>query len=400
MIVLDRRVLRQRMDATMRKLKDNGCDALVLYAPGSTLGNGTQAHGYMRFLCDWDGYNTPSVLVLFPDGDPVLFTTNIFLYKMCDYGLWMRDVRFHAVPALGGAVAALLAEKAGKVKKLAYIGKGETPVPFWEALTASLDGAEIMPFEPLLDTERVVKDAMQITMHRRAAEICDAMFQELYRQIGNGKPVYQIQAALDYVAKSAGAEFVQTWLTVSPAADYCHFRREECQRVPQKGDQVILGIYLYNQGHWGHAIRMGGYGKPRPEHLRAFDIVLEMQEEALKRLIPGRNLYDVQKGFKNVVAKHFSEEERKTLFQFRSAHGLGHSYEDPLTSLPFPQDYLTSAEKPDAFMEIVPGMLFELHPNVFQKGVAGGCLGDMAYITDKGPVLLNTFPREFIHWGA
>ncbi len=400
MIVLDRRILKERLDATRQKLTDTGCDALVLYAPGSVLGNGTQAHGYMRYLCDWDGYNTPSVLVVFPDAGPVLFVTNIFLQMMSESGLWGDDVRFHTPPTLGQAVAALLTERIGMPKKLAYIGKSETPVPFWEALTSALGGVPIMPFEPLLDTERVVKDALQMTMHKRAAEICDDMFQELYRKVGSGKPVYRIQADLDHVARSAGAEFVQTWLTVTPHADYCRFRREECQRVPQKGDQVILGIYLYNQGHWGHAIRMGGYGTPKPEHLRAFDIVLEMQEEAMARLIPGKNLYDVQAGFKSVIAKHFSPEERKGLFQFRSAHGLGHSYEDPLTSLPFPQDYLAPAESSTAFMEIVPGMLFELHPNFFQKGVAGGCIGDMAYITETGPVLLNTFPREFIHWGA
>lgn len=124
-----------------------------------------------------------------------------------------------------------------------------------------------------------------------------------------------------------------------------------------------------------------------------------MQEEAISLLAPGKNLHDVQKAFKNVIAGHFSENERTELFQFRSAHGLGHSYEDPVTSLPFPQDYLAPAENKDAFMEIVPGMLFELHPNYFQKGVAGGCIGDMAYITEKGPVLLNTFPRQFIRWG-
>lgn len=399
MIVLDRRVLRQRMDMTRQKLRDEGFDALVLYAPGSTLGNGTQAHGYMRFLCDWDGYNTPSVLVVFPDEDPVLFVTNIFLHKMSDSGLWMRDVRFHTVPALGAAVAALLTEKAGKIGKLAYIGKSETPVPFWETLISLIGDAAVTPFESRLDVERVVKDTLQITMHKRAAEICDTMFQELYRKVGSGKPVYQIQADLDHVAKNAGAEFVQTWLTISPAAEYCHFRREECQRVPQKGDQVLLGIYLLNQGHWGHAIRMGGYGEPAREHVKAFEIVLEMQETALARLIPGKNLYDVQKGFKSVIAKHFTDDERNDLFQFRSAHGLGHSYEDPITSVPFPQDYLSPVEKEDAFMEIVPGMLFELHPNFFRRGIAGGALGDMAYITEKGPVLLNTFPREFIHWG-
>lgn len=73
-----------------------------------------------------------------------------------------------------------------------------------------------------------------------------------------------------------------------PAAEYCHFRREECQRVPQIGDQVLVGIYLLYHGHWAHALRMGTYGAPSPAQQRAFDIVLEMENAGLEALRPGR----------------------------------------------------------------------------------------------------------------
>lgn len=117
-----------------------------------------------------------------------------------------------------------------------------------------------------------------------------------------------------------------------------------------------------------------------------------------RRSGPGGNLYDVHHAFERVYRKHFSERDDAGVFRFRAAHGLGHSYEDPITSVPFPQPYTAHRIEPDAFLEIRPGMLFEFHPNFFQKGVAGGAVGDMIHVGEHGNEIMTAFPRQSIRW--
>ena len=45
---------------------------------------------------------------------------------------------------------------------------------------------------------------------------------------------------------------------------------------------------------------------------------------------------------------------------------------------------------------IEPGMLLELHPNVFIPGEAAGAIGDMVLVTEGGYEILNKFPRELM----
>ena len=398
MLIIDRRVLAERRSRVEADLAENGFDALVMYAQGSSVGSASKSHGYMSFLTDWDSYNMSSVLLLVPGKAPVLFVPNIFLKYMTDRTWWLDDVRFVTPPDLAGEVARALEERCGTCRKIAYIGRAETPVPFWEGLRSATGAAEYADYESRVDPLRVVKDAVQYSIHSRGAEICDSMFQELHREVRKAKPVYQLQNAMIKLAQDNGAEHALVWLTVGPAAEYCHFRREESQRVPQIGDQILVGIYLLYHGHWAHALRMGTYGAPSPEQERAFRIVLEMENAGLEALKPGGNLYDVHHAFEKVYWSHFSERDDADIFRFRAAHGLGHSYEDPITSTPFPQPYGNGRIAPDAFLEIQPGMLFEFHPNFFHKGVAGGAIGDMVYVGEHGNEILTSFPRQSIRW--
>lgn len=398
MLIIDRRVLAERRRRVEEYLAADGFDALVLYAQGSSVGSSSKSHGYMSFLTDWDGYNSSGALVLVPGRAPVLVVTNIFLKCMTERVWWLDDVRFATPPTMAAAVAEALAERCETCRNIAYIGRAETPVTFWEALRTATGAAEYVDYEARVDPLRVIKDPVQYTVHYRGAEICDAMFQELHREIGRHKPVCQLQNAMIKLAHDQGAEHALVWLTVGPAAEYCHFRREETQRVPQVGDQVLVGIYLLYHGHWAHALRMGTYGPPSPAQARAFDIVLEMENAGLAALKPGGNLYDVHRAFERVYRGHFSGADDADVFRFRAAHGLGHSYEDPIVSAPFPQPYVPHTAAPDAFLEVRPGMLFEFHPNFFQKGVAGGAIGDMVYVGEYGNEIMTSYPRQSIRW--
>ena len=312
--------------------------------------------------------------------------------------MWFDDVRFVKPLNFAAAIAQILGDTGSREGRVGYVGRDETPVPIWEGLVSALPSVQWVDFTAELDLRRVVKDSRQLSLHRRAAALCDDIFETVAREVRGGKRTYQIQAEMEHTARFAGAEYILTWLTVQPVADYSRFYKEECMRVPEPGDQVLAGIYLIYDGHWGHAIRTGTYGAPSDDQRRVFDIALQMEDAGLERLRPGGNLYDVNAAFDAVLHRHYPDTE--AIFRFRAAHALGHSYEDPIASAPFPQPYDDSpqASEEGAFIEIKPGMLFEFHPNLFVPGVAGAVIGDMVAATDGAPEIMNQFPRELISW--
>jgi Xaa-Pro dipeptidase len=399
MLRVDNMTLRARVNKMEEVLRQEDLEALVIYANGSALGSTSRMHGYMRYLINFDGHNTTAILVLRPGHEPSLVSgTNPFnLRLLLKDLLWFRDVRTAKPAALGDEVVAILGSSGRRNRRIGYIGLSETPVPVWTAIDRGLPDVEWVDFAPLFDRHRVQKDDLQLAFHRRAAEICDAIFQTVQRDARAGLKGYELQASMEQTARRAGTEYCITWLTASPNADYSRFFKEECERVPQEGDQLLAGIYLTYDGHWGHAIRTGTIGKPTNEHRKIYDIVREMQEACLARLKPGEDLREAVNAMDHVLYKYYREDE---VDRARPGHGLGFSYEDPVVSGAFfhPWEFKNRPAPGENRIELKPGMLMELHPNVFIAGMAGAMIGDMVAVTDTGYEILTMFPRDLIIW--
>lgn len=387
--------LQQRLQKLEALCSDQGISATVVYGRGSNIGPATKSHGYMRYLCDWDGHQNDSVLVLRPGHAPTLLVTGIFSKFFSERYHWIQDVHFVKPPQLGGKIAELCKPAIAGGGRVGLIGAAEMPVSLWLPLTEGLGSVEHVHLEPFIDEWRVVKDEHQMAKHKAAAEVCDLLFETLRKEIKTPRPAFQLQAELERVARYAGAEFCMTWLTVGPQADYCRFYKDECMRVPQAGDQVLLGIYLMLDGHWGHAIRSGTMGSPTGSQQEVYDAARSMWESMLAALGPGRDLASVHNAAEDVITSRFPQ-NHEDVFRFRHGHGLGHTYEDPVVSLAFPQIYDAGA-KP-ASMNARPGMLFEIHPNLFVPGLGGAAIGDMAVVTPTGHEILTTYPRDHLNW--
>lgn len=382
-------------------LKREGIGGVVVYAFGSTLGYTTQNPGYLRYLCNWDGHNSFSVLILLPGRDPILLNTHIFTHALAQELMWFKDVRRVIPPNLGLEIVKILKEAGLSAGRMGFVGREETPVVVWEALKEGLSKIEWIDFSGFLDERRVIKDELQLSFHRRAAEICDILFETLAREIKSGKRGYQLIADIEHRGRHEGCEYSTAWLTVGPFPDWCRYFKEECFRVPQPGDQILSGLYIIYQGHWGHANRTAVIGQPKDEYRKAFDISLEMQEAALERLKPGQDLNEVDIAAERVFRKYFPDAEKRNIFRYRVGHSLGYSYADPIATRPFRQHLDHPPERPEYDsppLEIKPGMLFTIHPNFFVPGWAAGQVGDMVEVTETGYQLLTSYPRELLVW--
>jgi Xaa-Pro dipeptidase len=396
--------LKARVENVAQRLRAEGLGALVVYSTGTALGFTSHTHGYVRYLADWDGHNSGSVLIVIPDREPTLLISLPYLYQLAKETIWFNDVRFVPSNHLGREIVEILKPVVSSKRKVGLIGRTEMPAPLYDALTKGLRGAQWADVNRIIDELRTVKDDIQIAYHRKAAEICDSMFKTLAGEIKKGKSAYRLQADMEHTARCAGCEYAATWLTVGPVADRPRFYKEECSGVPQPGDQVIAGLMIIFEGHWGHAVRTGTFSEPTDAQKEVFSVALEMEEAALRHLKPGLNLNDVQKASDAVLNTYYPRGEGLNQFRFRCGHSLGLDYEDPLLTEAFPQPGPCGPGNPSGRegemppVEIKPGMVFELHPNLFVTNVAGAVIGDMVLVTETGNEILNRFPRDLILW--
>jgi Xaa-Pro dipeptidase len=379
-------VLLGRMKAFQDWGRQNGFDALVVFGQGSVLGTATRSHGNLRYLLDWDGDAAASALVLPTQGSPSLVVANIFAQMRGRDRDILADVRFGRGPSFASAIVDLLPKGA---RRVAIAGRDEIPVGIWEPL-ASAGAATWTNCDAELARRRAIKDSLQIAFHRQAGAICDRMFERLGPALHSGLAVADIQADLEKVGRQLGCEYCDTWLTVRPTADRCRYLADENTNIPRPGDQVLLGIMLILHGHWGHAIRTGSLGTPSAAGQKIFKMVEDMHADMIEHLRPGADLRSVGQ------AGIASDPRLGPHFQFRGGHALGYSYEDPIGSAEFPQPYDPTAKTPTESRIVEPGMLFEIHPNLFVEGVAGASIGDMVLVTEQGPEFLTKHPRTLL----
>jgi len=382
----------RRLAEVFDLLTQNGAGTLVVYANGDALGTATRSHGYARYLADWNSGNYPSVLVFRKGHPPVVFAPNIFLKFFAERYAKHLNVIYSKPASLGIDVSNYLMSLHERGDRIAFVGRSETPQPFWANLVDNVHCLEFFDFESEIDQLRIEKHPDEIELHRTAGSICDRLFESAFKSARTGKPVYQIRADLQRDALYEGCDYASTWIASAPVADYSRSMLEECQQTPEEGDQFLVGAMVLYRGCWGHGIRTANLGYPNDKQTHVFSAVSSMHTRMLERMVVNSEIGAVQEAAQSTLNDFIVPEDET--FRFRFGHPLGYSYEDPLPQRaePFPQHYEGGAPY-RADVPLRENMIFELHPNVFIKGAAGAAIGDMVLLTKSGYELLTNYPR-------
>ena len=367
-----------------------GLAGVLVFGHGSSLGSGTRSHGAMRFLSDWDGHDAMSFLVCTRKACTLLVGSPFLvpLARLKHPDLTVLDAPPHT---WSQRLASLL----DGVPSVATVGFDEVPQGVWHRLQAAPPLQSAVSLDAWLDEARSVLDTTQQAAHRQAAAICDELFQGLGRELRRGVPAWCIQAALTHRAHELGADHCRTWLTVGTSADYPRYWKEEGSRIPQPNDQVLFGIMLTVDGHWGHGIRMGHMGQANPAIQAMHSRCLQALNTALGALSEGAPLSDVEAAMQAVLPSHAAPSNTC----FRYGHGLGHSYEEAHATASFPQWFGAAEQRsPPAPTRARAGNLLELHPNIFVDQVGGAAVGEMVLVHETHNECLLTYPTGLADW--
>ncbi|MCA0405751.1 MAG: M24 family metallopeptidase [Proteobacteria bacterium] len=384
-------IFEARREALLATAQREGVSNVVIFGFGSALGAGTLSHGHLRFFSGWDGHESLSLLVL-GAGVSQLIVGSPFMLALAQ--ATRPDLNARYVHPTGWPQA--LRDGLGGAA-FAALGFGEMPAQIEKSLSA-LGVIPALSLDEAAARQRLVKDAASLALMREAAGLCDELFARLGAELAARRPAWEAQLNLETHARRQGADYCRTWLTTAPAADYPRYWPQEAQRTPERGDQVLFGIALTVEGHWGHGIRMGSIGPQRSTHAALARQVEAMLKAGVSALRPGLPLAGVEAAMEDVFASRLARENAGRFRRFRNGHGLGASYEEPLATNPFRQHFDPAAQAAPGDITLAPGMVFELHPNIFVSDLGGAALGEMMLVTDEEPEFLLRFPSTCQVW--
>lgn len=191
-----------------------------------------------------------------------------------------------------------------------------------------------------------------------------------------GKTEQQIKRQLDYFLKKSGAQGFAFPTIVAFGNHTAHIHHKPTGRKLTNNQIVMIDIGVKINGYCSDATRMFFVGRPKPEWLKTYRLVLKAQESALYHLRGDRI------GSSKVNASEVDQAARKIVtFPHALGHGLGKKIHD------------NPKINPKSKFLIKPGDIITIEPGRYFPGRFGVRIEDSILKTKTGYRLLTNFPK-------
>lgn len=279
-----------------------------------------------------------------------------------------------------GAVAAEIARDMG-FSRLGF----ERESLLWtehEALSEALceAGVKLVPTSSLVEGIRAVKSPAEAAAIAAACQIADKALTDLLPLITPGVSELDLKTELDYRLKRGGAEDVSfdTMVLFGPRASQPHANARA--DVPLRpGDFILIDYGATKDGYHSDTTRTFLCGHASHDQRRAYETVLNAQQEALSMIRPGANGKDINDRALSVI-----QDAGFPAF----GHGLGHGVGLEIHEQP------TLRREHDVILEA--GMTLTIEPGIYKPGWGGIRIEDTVLVTKDGADILTNFPKDLI----
>lgn len=331
----------------------------------------------VRYLCGFTGSNAALAVT---SRRAVLFTDGRYTAQAREETQAARVV-IAKNSALREACA--LIESSGA--KHAGFDPEHTSVAELAAMRLAISGGKRRGFfmalkSPIVSEQRTVKDADELLLMEQAALLGCHVFEAVIPHIESGVAETDIAAALEFFARSMGAEGMsfETIIAAGTRAALPH-GRATAQRLPRNGF-VTLDFGVILNGYCSDMTRTVYVGKPRSEERAAYDAVLEAQEAAVSTVRAGAACEEVDEAARSVLRRA----ELDKYFTHSTGHGVGiEIHEGPR---------IAAGQK----KVLKPGMVVTIEPGVYLPGKFGIRIEDMVLVTENGGRILTPSPKALM----
>lgn len=242
----------------------------------------------------------------------------------------------------------------------------------------ALQGRKLIPTKEIVEKLRMVKDAAELAVIRRAVALADEAMVHLMGVIRVGMTEREVSWELESYMRTHGAEAVSFTIIVGSGPNGSMPHAVTTDRRIEPGESIVMDLGAKVDGYCSDLTRTFCLGTPQSaEYPKVWEIVLAAQQAArdvIRAGMPGNEAH--------AVAQEVIE---KAGYGDKFGHGLGHGVG------------LEIHEKPRASRlseDVLPaGAVITIEPGIYLPGQFGVRIEDMAVVTETGVEVLTRAPK-------
>jgi len=260
----------------------------------------------------------------------------------------------------------------------------------------------------LVDEMRLVKDAHELGVMRRAAAISAQAHKRAMRAARPGRFEYELEAELLYEFRRHGAQFPAYWPIVAGGANACVLHYVSNDDVLRDGELVLIDAGCELAGYASDITRSFPVGKKfSAAQKEVYGIVLAAQAAAIAEVLAGKSWNEPHDAavrvlaqgmldlrlIKGTLAEALEKETYKRFYMHRTGHWLGLDVHDA-------GDYKRAGK----WRSLAPGMVLTVEPGLYIRAAddvpealrgIGIRIEDDALVTDGGcDIITHETPKS------
>lgn len=360
-----------RLRALRAALAQHGADGAVISNPTDV--------GYLTGFLGGDSW-----LVVTGSGKPVLVSDRRYELELVPFKKTCRVVMRGG--GMAGAIADVLAGGSlagGRKQRVLAVQSDHLTVDLEKTLRASIRRAKlklkVSPTSGLVSTLRLVKDAGEIALIRKAIRLQEDALLEVLPTIRAGETELDVKARLEaaMTARGSSEPAFGTIVGSKGNAALAHYRPGPTKI---KANQCLLIDYGATwKGYRGDITRTFALGRWPKAVREIYEIVNEAHEAAVEVLRDGARSVDVDGAAREVI--------RKAGYGKQFTHSLGHGIGMDVHEMP-----RLSHQAGDEVLRA--GHVVTIEPGIYLPGVGGVRLEDDYAVTERGAKKLSSLPRD------
>ena len=275
----------------------------------------------------------------------------------------------------GDALKSALEARPG-IKRLGFEANTVTVSQF-EKLRALIPELEWAPTSDSIETLRLVKDAGEIALIKKAITIAETAMETVKPMLVPGTREQDFALELEFAMRKLGASGAAFDTIVASGTNGAHPHHHAGPRPLVSGDFVTIDWGATVDGYNSDITRTYAIGAVTEKQREIYGIVLEAQQRAIAAIAPGRTGKEIDTVARDYIAEHGYGEA----FGHSLGHSLGRSVHDgPGFSV-----------RSDTLI-LSPGMVMTVEPGIYLEGWGGLRLEEDVLVTDYGCEVLTHLP--------
>ena len=231
--------------------------------------------------------------------------------------------------------------------------------------------------DPVAELRRK-KDPAEVRAIRRAISRAEDAFRSLFRNIRTGSTERELGLKLEWRMRQSGSQRAAFETIVASGTNGAMPHASVSNRRIRSGDLVTVDFGAEADGYYCDLTRTLCVGRPTHRQREVHALVVKAQQAAIAAIRPGAACRDIDGTARDIIAaagygKHFGH---------ATGHGVGLLVHEGPSLSGLSKDRLEA------------GMVVTVEPGIYIAGWGGVRIEDMVLVTERGPELLTSLPRE------